>query len=60
MTGKELKEWRKQRGLSQAALAQKLGVFRETVARWEIGARPIPSFLPLAIRWLETELEEEK
>jgi transcriptional regulator with XRE-family HTH domain len=59
MIGKELKEWRKRRGLSQAALAQKLGVFRETVARWEVGIRSIPPFLPLALKGLETELNEK-
>jgi len=46
--------------LSQAALALKLGVIRETVARWEIGTRHIPSFLGLALKHLETELEEAK
>jgi DNA-binding XRE family transcriptional regulator len=59
MTGRELKSWRKKWGLSQAALAQKLGVIRETVARWEVGIRSIPPFLPLALKWLETELEED-
>jgi transcriptional regulator with XRE-family HTH domain len=58
MTGKELKRWRKQHGLSQAALALKLGVIRETVARWEIETRAIPSFLPLALKGLETELKK--
>jgi len=60
MTGRELKRWRKKHGLSQAALALKLGVIRETVARWEIGTRHIPSFLGLALKHLETELEEAK
>jgi len=30
------------------------------VTRWESGARPIPSFLPLALKGLETEMEEAK
>jgi transcriptional regulator with XRE-family HTH domain len=58
MTGKELKEWRRQRGLTQAALALKLGVIRETVARWELGIRSIPPFLPLALKHLEIELRK--
>jgi transcriptional regulator with XRE-family HTH domain len=60
MTGKDLKEWRKRWGLSQAALAKRLGVIRLTVTRWESGTRPIPSFLPLALKGLETEMEEAK
>ena len=32
-----LKQWRKQRRLSQADLASILGVHRTTIARWESG-----------------------
>jgi len=60
MIGNDLKEWRRRWGLSQAALAKRLGVIRLTVTRWESGARPIPSFLPLALKGLEAELEEEE
>jgi transcriptional regulator with XRE-family HTH domain len=60
MTGKELKEWRRKQGLSQEGLAQRLGVIRLTVARWETGARAIPSFLPLALEALETRIEKER
>jgi len=58
MTGKDLKAWRKRWGLSQAALAKRLGVIRLTVTRWESGARPVPSFLPLALKGLEAELQK--
>jgi len=60
MTGLELRAWRKRRRLSQEALAQLLGITRVTVARWEVGIRFIPPFLPLALKGLETEMEEGK
>lgn len=58
MTGKELQEWRQKWGLSQEMLAQSLGVFRESVSRWETGARAIPSFLPLALEALENRIQK--
>jgi len=59
MTGKELQEWRRKWGLSQKGLAQRLGVIRVTVARWETGTRAIPSFLSLALEALENRMEKE-
>ena len=56
MTGQELKEWRRKRGLTQMDLARRLGVIRLTVARWETGTRAIPSFLPLALEALENRM----
>jgi transcriptional regulator with XRE-family HTH domain len=53
MTGKELKEWRKNHKMTQQQLASLLGVFNVTIARWETGARKIPSFLHLALIGLE-------
>lgn len=41
MTKDELRRLRRKAGLTQAALAQRLGVTATTVARWEQGARPI-------------------
>ena len=35
MTGKELAEMRRRAGLSQAALAQRVGISRQTVSYWE-------------------------
>jgi transcriptional regulator with XRE-family HTH domain len=58
MTGLELKEWRRKRGLTQDDLARRLGVIRLTVARWETGTRAIPSFLSLALEALENRMEK--
>jgi len=49
----ELKRWRHRIGCSQARLAGELGVDVMTVSRWERGVREIPSFLHLALGYLE-------
>ena len=59
MTGKELKEWRKQYGLTQVELSKLLGVTRSTVARWEIGIRPISPYLHLALTTIANNLQKE-
>ena len=41
MTGDELREMREAAGLTQAALADMLGVKQSTVYRWEHGQRGI-------------------
>ena len=46
MTPKEIKELRSNLKLSQAALAERLGVARLTVLRWEAGGKK-PSRLAL-------------
>ena len=48
----ELKEWRNKHSFTQVALAQALGVYQVTIARWETGVRKIPVFLPLALETL--------
>ena len=53
MTAQELVEWRKKNGYSQIALGKVLGVSNITVFRWEKGMRAIPSFLHLALNYLE-------
>jgi predicted transcriptional regulator len=53
MTKEELKKWRVEHKVSQQELADFLGVYQESVARWEIGTRKIPSFLHLALLGLE-------
>jgi DNA-binding transcriptional regulator YiaG len=55
MSPQELKGWRERNGYSQQKLADALGVFQVTVARWETGVRKIPSFLRLALRCMELE-----
>jgi DNA-binding transcriptional regulator YiaG len=49
MTPTQLKRIRLERGLSQQALADALGVTRNTVVRWEMGRHPIP---PMAVKLL--------
>ena len=55
MTGKELKEWRRKHGLTQMELSKLLGVTWSTVARWEIGVRPISPYLHLALATIARE-----
>ena len=57
MTGKELKEWRKQNGLTQMELSKHLGITWSTVARWEIGIRPISPYLHLALATIAREIK---
>lgn len=51
MTPDELKHIRLSLGLSQARLAECLGVRSNTVYRWEAGIHPIP---PVVARLLDT------
>lgn len=55
MTNLELKEFRKKFGLTQAALAAKLGVDIKTVQNWEAGKK-IPATKDGIFRNLEIEL----
>ena len=59
MTGQELKELRRQMGLTQKELAERIGVPWNTVARWEVGMRKI--FEPVArlVHYLEKEVIAE-
>ena len=50
--GQRLKKWRKNKGLTQKALAQILGVSQQTVASWEVGRTEIPL-------WALKKLKEE-
>ncbi len=59
MKGNELKLWRKKWEITQVELAQMLGTYQVTVARWETGARKIPFLLPLALEALENRMKEE-
>jgi DNA-binding XRE family transcriptional regulator len=54
MTPTALTTWRKDRGLTQEALAALLGVSRKTINEWENG-RSIPQpYLALALKALDT------
>jgi len=63
VTAEELKTIRDQLGLTQGELAEKLGVARNTITRWEMGIRHIPepvarlvrllAAIPQTIRYLE-------
>jgi transcriptional regulator with XRE-family HTH domain len=65
MTTEELKTLRDRLGLTQGELAEKLGVARNTITRWEMGIRHIPepvarlvrllTALPQTVRYLEEE-----
>jgi DNA-binding transcriptional regulator YiaG len=50
MQSSELKTIRAKLGLSQAALAERMGVSRNTVVRWEMGLHPIPE---MAVRLMK-------
>jgi DNA-binding XRE family transcriptional regulator len=52
MKPRELVRWREQHYLSQAALADLLGVHVATVVRWEHAATRIPNMVPLALETL--------
>ncbi len=59
MTKEELRKWREDHGHSQASLARALDIAVMTVSRWERGAREIPPFLHLALKWLGSEGSEK-
>jgi transcriptional regulator with XRE-family HTH domain len=56
MTPNELKRRRQKLGLSQAKLAQMMGVDQMTISRWERGIHPIPLYISLAVEALEVRL----
>lgn len=58
MSPDQLKSLRAKLGLSQAGLAQKLGVNRNTVARWEMGLHPIPAMAGKFLRLLDDRRTE--
>lgn len=59
MTPSELLELRKQKGWTQARLAEELGCHQSQVSRWESGKRPVPKWVKKSIarrrRWAENQ-----
>ncbi len=60
MTPQDLKEWRKKNGYTQQGLADAIGTYQVTVARWENGTRAIPKLLTLALKALACEKKTGK
>jgi transcriptional regulator with XRE-family HTH domain len=52
MTPKKAKQLREKLGLTQVALARKLGVHPMTISKWERGAEPIMKQTALVLRLL--------
>ena len=52
MTAQQLKQARQQLGLSVNAMAQRLGIDRNTYGKWERGEQRAPAIAATAIRWL--------
>lgn len=55
--GIRLAEIRRQKGLTQEGLAQKLGISAQAVSKWEKGSYPDGALLPKIARCLDTSLD---
>ena len=60
MTAEQFKTLRARLGLTQAELAEKLGVERNTVNRWEMGLLPIQTITGLAMQHLQCMAKRRK
>lgn len=60
MTPEDLKKWRKEHGYTQQGLANAIGTYQVTVARWENGTRAIPKLLIFALKALACEKKTRK
>jgi DNA-binding transcriptional regulator YiaG len=49
MTGPELRAALDELGMSQRAFAARFGLFAESVHRWIVGTRRVPSWVPPAL-----------
>lgn len=56
LTPDDLKALRAARGLSQRALADLIGVSRNTINRWEMGLHPIPKWAYLLMARYQNQL----
>lgn len=57
MTGTEIKAWREARGLTQAQLAELIGVHRVTLARWETGTRIPHPMVGIVLARLDQQMD---
>lgn len=55
ITVSALRRRRERLGLTQAQLAEAMGVTWNTVARWETGQRRIPKIASILLRYLESD-----
>jgi len=60
MTPGELRRIRKRMKLTQAELAEEIGVARNTVTRWEIDLNPIPEPMAKLIRLIAAQRKAGK
>lgn len=60
MTGEEVRAIRKRLGLTQQELADKVGVARASVARWEIGAMGIRESAARLLRMLAKQAPKRR
>jgi transcriptional regulator with XRE-family HTH domain len=58
VTGRALRRRRKALGLTQAALADKIGVHRITIAKWEANTIAIPKPIALLIELLAKDKKQ--
>lgn len=49
MTSAALRQWREQRGLTQAQAALQIGCSRRALQQWESGASAIPPYIAMAV-----------
>jgi transcriptional regulator with XRE-family HTH domain len=49
MNAAQLKAWRLERKLSQAAAAERIGCSRRSIQQWESGANPVPDYIAMAV-----------
>ena len=60
MTGAEFARRRAALGLTQRALADKLGVHRVTLARWEGGTHPVLEAAARLLTYIERDKETQR
>jgi transcriptional regulator with XRE-family HTH domain len=60
MTGADVRRARKRLKMTQAELAERLGIQRNSVARMEFGNRPVMRTTELAIKYLLLTMKKTK